>query len=188
MQLQFSTVATALLNWLVSPYVETYCWRAPPHPWFPLLFTYTFGQAFFAVCPRPLSFCRLPTSSISHSLPTHRSRGEAFRLTTLRVSLAQFSTVSTCFVTVCGGRLTAESTPGHIYSHATFSDSKYGKNQVLLLGVVSSLCFLFDLVTCLEFSRTLTKSVNRRRCSVNLVIRSSVERKNDECQSYWLQK
>uniref|UniRef100_A0A1I7TZG3 Metalloendopeptidase n=1 Tax=Caenorhabditis tropicalis TaxID=1561998 RepID=A0A1I7TZG3_9PELO len=32
-------------------------------------------------------------------------------------------------VAVCGGRLTAESTPGHIYSHATFSDSKYGKNQ-----------------------------------------------------------
>ncbi|EGT57861.1 hypothetical protein CAEBREN_01419 [Caenorhabditis brenneri] len=30
---------------------------------------------------------------------------------------------------VCGGRLSAESTPGHIYSHATFSDSKYGKNQ-----------------------------------------------------------
>lgn len=31
---------------------------------------------------------------------------------------------------VCGGRLTAESSPGHIYSHATFSDSKYGKSQV----------------------------------------------------------
>ncbi|ETN82730.1 CUB domain protein [Necator americanus] len=30
---------------------------------------------------------------------------------------------------VCGGRLTAESSPGHIYSHATFSDSKYGKSQ-----------------------------------------------------------
>ncbi|UMM39016.1 hypothetical protein L5515_016239 [Caenorhabditis briggsae] len=33
------------------------------------------------------------------------------------------------YTSVCGGRLTAESTPGHIYSHATFSDSKYGKNQ-----------------------------------------------------------
>ncbi|VDK82230.1 unnamed protein product [Cylicostephanus goldi] len=30
---------------------------------------------------------------------------------------------------LCGGRLTAESSPGHIYSHATFSDSKYGKSQ-----------------------------------------------------------
>ncbi|CAI2357829.1 unnamed protein product [Caenorhabditis sp. 36 PRJEB53466] len=33
------------------------------------------------------------------------------------------------YTSVCGGRLSAESTPGHIYSHATFSDSKYGKNQ-----------------------------------------------------------
>ncbi|CCD70820.2 Zinc metalloproteinase nas-39 [Caenorhabditis elegans] len=33
------------------------------------------------------------------------------------------------YTSLCGGRLTAESTPGHIYSHATFSDSKYGKNQ-----------------------------------------------------------
>ncbi|CAI5455008.1 unnamed protein product [Caenorhabditis angaria] len=33
------------------------------------------------------------------------------------------------YSSVCGGRLIAESTPGHIYSHATFSDSKYGKNQ-----------------------------------------------------------
>ncbi|WKY03605.1 hypothetical protein Q1695_004951 [Nippostrongylus brasiliensis] len=33
------------------------------------------------------------------------------------------------YASVCGGRLTAESSPGHIYSHATFSDSKYGKSQ-----------------------------------------------------------
>ncbi|KAK6748609.1 hypothetical protein RB195_001309 [Necator americanus] len=33
------------------------------------------------------------------------------------------------YTSVCGGRLTAESSPGHIYSHATFSDSKYGKSQ-----------------------------------------------------------
>ncbi|CAD6185221.1 unnamed protein product [Caenorhabditis auriculariae] len=33
------------------------------------------------------------------------------------------------YTSVCGGRLTAESSPGHIYSHASFSDSNYGKNQ-----------------------------------------------------------
>ncbi|CAB3400845.1 unnamed protein product [Caenorhabditis bovis] len=33
------------------------------------------------------------------------------------------------YTSVCGGSLIAESLPGHIYSHATFSDSKYGKNQ-----------------------------------------------------------
>ncbi|KAK5970140.1 CUB domain protein [Trichostrongylus colubriformis] len=33
------------------------------------------------------------------------------------------------YASVCGGRLTADSSPGHIYSHATFSDSKYGKSQ-----------------------------------------------------------
>ncbi|KAE9417169.1 hypothetical protein Angca_010265, partial [Angiostrongylus cantonensis] len=33
------------------------------------------------------------------------------------------------YSSVCGGRLVAESTLGHIYSHATYSDSKYGKSQ-----------------------------------------------------------
>ncbi|PAV80528.1 hypothetical protein WR25_22908 [Diploscapter pachys] len=33
------------------------------------------------------------------------------------------------YSSVCGGRLTADSSPGHIYSHATFSDSKYLKNM-----------------------------------------------------------